>query len=147
MKTRPIGRRTNKQGTRREATLIQIQLEAQERNRRWRDFLCARRDELEARLQQGNFWSSVMETGGEPPTQASAASGAPGAPSALVGAYGGVRELPYGPSRWGEAKYPSETGDHPETPAGRELAAGAIEKLTDDEYDAPVDAAGWWQDI
>lgn len=40
----------SRRGSQRDVALVHLQLEAQLRNKRWHDFLCARRDELQSRL-------------------------------------------------------------------------------------------------
>ncbi|MBF6611592.1 MAG: hypothetical protein IVW55_00500 [Chloroflexi bacterium] len=58
----PIRRSHNKRSSERDVALVQMQIAAQTRNGRWHDFLCAKRDELQARLRQQGYSG---KTGGE----------------------------------------------------------------------------------
>src|SRR5450759_3956666 len=49
------GSRGNKRSSERDVALVQMQIAAQARNRRWHDFLCGKRDELHARLRQQGY--------------------------------------------------------------------------------------------
>lgn len=51
----PIRRSHNKRSSERDVALVQMQIAAQTRNRRWHDFLCAKRDELQACLRQQGY--------------------------------------------------------------------------------------------
>ena len=74
MRLRRIHNEGDKRISERNAALIRIQLEAQARNRRWYEFLCARRDELHARLRQQGY-SPGSENSLQPGTVASAGGG------------------------------------------------------------------------
>ena len=50
-----LQRNGEKRTSERNIALVRIQIEAQTRNRRWYDFLCAVRDDLQARLRQQGY--------------------------------------------------------------------------------------------
>jgi hypothetical protein len=51
----PLRRTGSKQTSEQSVALVQMQIAAQARNQRWHDFLCAKRDELQARLRQQGY--------------------------------------------------------------------------------------------
>ena len=101
------GSRGNKRSSERDVALVQMQIAAQARNRRWHDFLCGKRDELQARLRQQGY--SQRPSGNvQLPEGCEAAAGLP----ALEGA--GRLKLPeqtrgYAPAVSGEQRVPSHT--------------------------------------
>lgn len=143
MRMERLNRQEDRRGSGRDAALIRIQLEAQARNRRWYDFLCARRDELQTRLnQQGNssyspdsevnrIWPVADDTAAE--TQA-----------------GRREQLPAGSTRWGRAGTSSEKVDQAEieVEAETELAGDqtAAETIGGGHTLGPTGRFGWWQE-
>ncbi len=51
----PLRSSGNKQSSERDTALVQMQLAAQARNQQWHDFLCGKRDGLQARLRQQGY--------------------------------------------------------------------------------------------
>ena len=101
----PIRRGHNeRRSSEQDVALMQMQIAAQARNQRWHDFLCGKRDELQARLRQQGY----------------SQDGIPGArrnePALLPGAHSpqGVQEVPAdvpssASTRWGPAEVEAES--------------------------------------
>lgn len=51
----PVRRSHNRRSSERDVALVKMQIAAQARNQRWHDFLCAKRDDLQARLRQQGY--------------------------------------------------------------------------------------------
>ncbi len=52
----------NKRSSERDVALVQMQIEAQARNQRWHQFLCEKRDDLQARLRQQGYSHSSQDS-------------------------------------------------------------------------------------
>lgn len=123
----PLRRTGSKQASEQSVALVQMQIAAQARNQRWHDFLCAKRDELQARLRQQGY-SQGRRVG-----------------SLLAGTEPGsdVAE----PSASSESEVQERWGT-PEQPAALQPAnSQAPEDVMPDVVDVQAaEALGWWED-
>ncbi len=87
------GRRSSKQ----DVALMQMQIAAQARNQHWHDFLCGKRDELQARLRQQGYSEAGFPGAGKQEPDVT-----PGMQRAHSD------ETPRPPGRWGVAEVEAE---------------------------------------
>jgi hypothetical protein len=123
----PLRRTGSKQASEQSVALVQMQIAAQARNQRWHNFLCAKRDELQARLRQQGYSQRHREgsllAGNEmgPGTSEPSAS-----------------ELPDTSGRWGAPEQAA-----PQQPANSRALDLVMPEVVDVEA---ADALGWWED-
>jgi len=106
--------------------LVQMQIAAQARNQRWHDFLCAKRDELQARLRQQGYSQHTLEAGLPADFESGSEGGSPGV----------IERADHG-TRWG-ASAPTDLS----TLAHDEPSAGAPDLLAAEAAEVP----DWWRD-
>lgn len=96
----PLRRTGTKRPSAQNIALVQMQIAAQARNQRWHDFLCGKRDELQARLRQQGYTPG--------PTSGYLPAGHAGSQSGSDVAAQPASESPEPPARWGESEQRAE---------------------------------------
>lgn len=123
----PLRRTGSKQTSEQSVALVQMQIAAQARNQRWHDFLCAKRDELQARLRQQGYSQRPKEgsllAGNEPGS---------GTSEPLTSSEPEVQEL------WGAPEQPAAL-----QPANTQAPDDVMPDVVDVQA---AEALGWWED-
>lgn len=122
----PLRRSSAKGVSEQNVALVQMQIAAQARNQRWHDFLCAKRDVLQARLRQQGYAQHTPEAGLPADLEPVSEAGSPGM----------IEPAEHG-TRWGA---PVQSG--PSTLAHDEPSTGAPD-LQAAEVSEVLD---WWKD-
>ena len=124
----PLQRSGDRRSSERNVALLQIQMEAQTRNRLWHDFLCVKRDELHARLRQQGY--SLRPQAGKQLADVSRQTVGPVTDRAA--------ESPESSNRWGATTRETAHASPTNTDTGQ-----APEQAP--KVDAPgIDAPIWW---
>lgn len=121
----PLRRSGAKGVSEQNVALVRMQIAAQARNQRWHDFLCAKRDELQARLRQQGYAQRTLVAGLPADFESGPEAGSPGV----------IEPAEHG-TRWGaSAQSDPSTHAHDEPPTGApDLQAAEAAEVSD-----------WWK--
>jgi hypothetical protein len=123
----PLRRTGSKRTSEQSVALVQMQIAAQARNQRWHDFLCAKRDELQARLRQQGYSQGPREGSLLAGNGLGSDVAEPSASSESE-----VQE------RWGAPEQPAAL-----QPANAQAPDGVMPGVVDVQA---AEALGWWED-
>ena len=125
----PLRRSGAKKVSEQNVTLVQMQIAAQARNQRWHDFLCSKRDELQARLRQQGYSQRTLEAGLPADLEPGLEAGSPGV----------IEPAEHG-TRWGASvQSDPSTHAHDEPPTGApDLQAAEVSDWWKDENRATL---------
>ena len=126
----PLRRTGAKRVSEQNVALVQMQIAAQARNQRWHDFLCAKRDELQARLRQQGYAQHTLHTLEEADSPADSEQGPEGGSPGVLGVVERADRAP----RWGAS-------------APTDLSTLAHDEPSTDAPDLQAaEVADWWSD-
>ena len=135
----------NKRSSERDVALVQMQIAAQARNRRWHEFLCEKRDELQARLRQQGYSQRWQREQSEQRESPLAGGYEPGPDGPDVEALRGAGSQTS--TRWGIAMSDGDNGGQGDR--GADIQPESQLTNAEEQADPAIlggEPAGWWEE-